>query len=143
MTVLDMLKDFFRKENYPFVLLFGSWSNGTQTDQSDVDIGLFFEKEVDYKDLGYQSAMLEKRVGKKIDMIALNDIYKKDPFFAFEILKSHTPVLLNDEEAYLRFKTSCQLYYLDAKPLIKMNEKAFAERIENDRIGERNFAATT
>ncbi len=83
--------------------------------------------------------MLESKIGKKIDMIILNDIYKKDPLFAFEILDNHTLLLINDEDSYITFKTSSQLYFLDHKPLIETNEKALLNRIKNDKIGERNF----
>ena len=143
MPLIKQLEDFFQDKEYSFVLLFGSYSDGSQSLSSDIDIGLFFEKDIDYKDLGYQTAMLESKIGKKIDMIVLNDIYKKDPLFGFEILDNHTPILINDKDSYVSFKTSCQLYYLDYKPLIEANEKALLERIKNDKIGERNFVTET
>ena len=143
MSLLTQLKHFFADKTYPFVLLFGSYSDDSFGDMSDVDIGIFYAGDVDYRDLGYSVAMLESQIGKKVDVIVLNDIYKKDPFFAFQIVENHTPLLIHDEEAYIAFKTTSLLYYLDHKPLIEMNEKAFIERIENDRIGERNFVTET
>ncbi len=143
MLLVTQLKDFFKNQEYSFVLLFGSYSDKSESLSSDVDIGLFFEKDVDYKDLGFQTAMLEAKIGKKIDMIVLNDIYKKDPLFAFEILDNHVPILINNNESYISFKTSCQLYYLDHKPLIEMSEKALSDRIKNSKIGERNFVTET
>ncbi len=139
MKLVDKLRKFFQNQKYDFILLFGSYSDGNDNLSSDIDIGLFFEKDVDYMDLGYQCAMLESKIGKKIDMIVLNDLYKKDPLFAFEVLQNHTPVIINNEKSYISFKTSCQLYFLDHKPLIQMNEKALLNRIKNDKIGERNF----
>jgi predicted nucleotidyltransferase len=139
MPIIDQLKDYFKDDDYSFVLLFGSYRDGTQKSTSDVDIGLFYGKDIDYKDLGFRTAMLESKIGKKIDMIILNDIYKKDPLFAFEILDNHTPLLINNEDSYITFKTSSQLYFLDHKPLIETNEKALLNRIKNDKIGERNF----
>ena len=143
MQLVKTLKEFFKEKNFSFVLLFGSYSDGSNGEHSDVDIGLFFEGDVDYMEVGYLSAKLEEKLGKKIDMIVLNDIYKKDPLFAFKILERHTPILVNDEESYISFKTSSQLYYLDHKSLIQMNEKAFLNRIKNDKIGERNFVTKT
>jgi hypothetical protein len=90
--------------------------------------------------LGYDTAELESLLGKKVDVVALNDIYKKDSLFAFNILENHTVMLLNDEKKYIDFKTSAQLYYLDRKELIEMNHKALKKRIETNTIGERNFA---
>jgi len=140
MTIIEQLHDYFKNQDrYSFVLLFGSYSDGSESVTSDVDIGLFYEGKVDYKDFGYQSAMLETKIDKKIDMMVLNDIYKKDPLFAFKILEKHTPILIHDEKAYISFKTSSQLYFLDHQPLIQREEKALSDRIKNDKIGERNF----
>jgi len=141
MQLTALLKKFFKNERYAFVLLFGSFSNASEGDLSDIDIGIFFEKEVDYMDVGYQSAMLESKLGRKIDMVVLNDIYKKDPLFAFEILDNHKLILLNNEKSYISFKTSCQLYFLDHKPLIEMNQQTLLQRIENNKIGERDFVS--
>jgi predicted nucleotidyltransferase len=137
---LDLLKDFFKdRDNYAFILLFGSQSSDSASENSDVDIGLFFKDSVDYMALGYESAKLESLLNKKIDMIVLNDIYKKDPLLSFEILSSHNVLLLNDEDSFISFKRSSQLSYLDHKPLIKMNQKALLDRIEANMIGERSF----
>ena len=76
----------------------------------------------------------------KIDMIALNDIYKQNPLFGFEILKNHKPIIINNQEKYIEFKTKCQLYYLDAKPLIEQNRASLKQRIANNKFGERDFA---
>ena len=143
MQIVDELKDFFKDSRYAFVLLFGSYVSGKQSDLSDIDIGLYYPDEVDYMDLGYQSAILESKFTKKIDIIALNDVYKKDPLFGFEILNNHIPILIKDEAKYISFKTACQLYYLDHLPLIQMQKKAFLQRIKNDKIGERNFVTET
>jgi predicted nucleotidyltransferase len=121
MPIIDQLKDYFKADDYSFVLLFGSYSDGREKSTSDVDVGIFYDKDIDYKDLGFHTAILETKIGKKIDMIVLNDMYKKDPLFAFEILKRHIPILINDEDSYISFKTSSQLYFLDHKPFIETN----------------------
>jgi predicted nucleotidyltransferase len=137
--VIDKLREFFKDSRYEFVLLFGSYSSNTQNELSDIDIGIFFKDKIDYMDLGYQSAKLESILQKKIDMIVLNDLYRKDPLFAFEILNNHKPILLNNEKSYIDFKTFSQLFYLDHKPLIELNQKTLLNRIKNGKTGERNF----
>jgi len=72
--------------------------------------------------------------------VALNDLYKKDPLFAFEVLASHVPVVVEDKKLYDDFKREAQLYYLDHLPLIEQNRKALRKRIESGRVGERNYA---
>jgi len=137
--VIDKLREFFKDSPYEFVLLFGSYSSNTQNELSDIDIGIFFKDRVDYMDLGYQSAKLESKLQKKIDMIVLNDLFRKDPLFAFEILNNHKLILLNNEKSYIDFKTFSQLFYLDHKPLIELNQKTLLNRIKSGKTGERNF----
>jgi len=137
--VTDKLREFFKDSRYEFVLLFGSYSSNTQNELSDVDIGIFFKDKIDYMDLGYQSAKLESKLQKKIDMIVLNDLFRKDPLFAFEILKNHKLIVLNNEKSYIDFKTFSQLFYLDHKPLIELNQKTLLNRIKSGKTGERNF----
>ncbi len=137
---IDIIQAYFKTKHYAFVLLFGSYANHTFSKQSDIDLGIYFNGKIDYMTLGYDTAELESLLGKKVDVVALNDIYKKDSLFAFNILENHTVILMHDEKKYIDFKTSAQLYYLDRKELIEMNHKALRKRIETNTIGERNFA---
>jgi hypothetical protein len=57
-------------------------------------------------------------------------------------LNKHIPLTIRDEERYIAFKTRAQLAYLDARPLIEANKEALQQRIEANRIGERNSATT-
>ena len=142
-SIIDILKSYFSDKEYGFVLLFGSYADGSYGEHSDVDIGVFFKEKVDYKTLGFDVAMLESKLEKKVDLIVLNALYKKNPLFAFEILQKHEPLMINDSKAYIDFKTSTQLYYLDHAPLLEQNRASLLYRIEKDKIGERNFDRTT
>ena len=135
------LHTYFKKRDiYSFVLLFGSFAKGAAHLNSDVDIGVWFKNDIDLIELGYDQAKLESLLQKPIQLVALNDIYKKDPLFAFEVLAAHQPILIEDEKKYLEFKRYSQLYYLDHVPLIEANRKHLKKRIEKGMIGERNHA---
>lgn len=139
-AIINILQEYFRNQSFTFVLLFGSYANGTQSEMSDIDIGLFFSEEVDYMELGYHTAKLSSLLDKKVDLISLNDLYKKDPLIAFEILDNHQCLVCNNQEKYIRFKTVTQLVYLDNKPLIELNRANLSKRIEQkNTIGKRNY----
>ena len=87
--LINKLQNYFKGNNFSFVLLFGSYANGSFKEGSDIDIGLYFDEDIDYLELGYHSAKLETILNKKVDLIPLNNIYKKDPLFTFEILNNH------------------------------------------------------
>ena len=136
----EVIIDEFKDETYDFILVFGSFANGKDHERSDVDIGICARNPLDLKTIGYHTAMLETKLGRSVDLIDLHDLYKKNPLLAFEILSCHTPLSIHDEERYIRFKTMAQLYYLDHKPLIEANRRQLHRRIEEGKIGERNYA---
>lgn len=139
--MIEQLKNYFAAStHYSFVLLFGSNANESAHKLSDIDIGLFFKDEVDYIQLGFDSAKLESLLGKKVDVVVLNECYKKDSLFAFEVLKSHKKLFLGDEKEYIDFKREVQLFYLDDQPLHILNQIGLKKRLSSDRFGERNYA---
>jgi predicted nucleotidyltransferase len=87
MEIIKKIKEYFKNSDYLFVLIFGSYAKNDFTNLSDIDIGIYFKDNPNYKEIGYHSLKLEELLNKKIDLIALNDIYKKNPLFSFEILK--------------------------------------------------------
>ena len=138
--MMKILRDYFEEKEYEFVVLFGSYATGRAHAMSDVDIGVWCRGDVDLMQIGYDTAMLESIVEKRVQIVPLNDIYKTDPFFAFEILSAHKPVVVKNEKRYHDFKRYAQLYYLDHLPLIELNRKALKKRIDEGRAGDRNYA---
>jgi len=134
------LKNFFENCEESFVLLFGSYASKKEHSLSDVDIGLFFKEEIDLKKLGYLNATLEAKFNQKIDIVVLNDIEKKDPLFAFNILENHIVLNQQDEAVYINFKTAVQLSYLDHKYLIDQGMRDIQRRIDNNSFAKRNYA---
>ena len=139
--VIGKLQNYFKDSKFTFVLLFGSYADDSFKTGSDIDIGVYFNEDIDYLELGYHSVKLESLLNRKIDLIPLNNIYKKNPCFAFEILNNHELLAYKDKNVYYEFKTYSNLYYLDTKPLIEQNEKSLLKRIEDDRIGERDYVS--
>lgn len=138
--MFDILADYFKNKNYSFVVLFGSYNSGSFSELSDIDIGIYFTGKVNYMDMGYDAVQLESALEKKVDIVVLNDLYKKDALFAFKILENHSPLVVHQQKVYIDFKKKSQLYYLDREKLLEMNTKNLQGRIEKNRIGERNFA---
>jgi predicted nucleotidyltransferase len=137
--MVNQIKKYFSQLPCKFVILFGSYADGSYNIMSDVDIGIYSD-EMDLKTLGFHTAMLESLLEKKVDLTILNGIENKNPQFGFNILNNHQVLLLNDKSFYINFKTKLQLSYLDHKPLLQMNQKALINRIKEDKIGRRDFA---
>ena len=108
---------------------------------SDVDIGIYFKHRIDLKSLGFLTATLEAKLEKKIDLVVLNEIEKKDPLFAFNILQNHRVLKINNEDMYINFKTAVQLSYLEHKDLIDQSMRDLHDRIRDKRFSKRDYAS--
>jgi predicted nucleotidyltransferase len=125
--------------NIVFALVFGSQANGQAIQLSDVDIGIFTKDDIPILHLGRIASALEKVGEKEVDLVVLNDLYKRKPNFAFQIISSAKLLFTRDEDLFVDFKKNVFLYYLDAKPLIDMVKASVNKRIETGTFGERNY----
>lgn len=68
--------------NIVFALVFGSQANRQANQLSDVDIGIFTTDDIPILRLGRIVSALEKIGKKEVDLVVLNDLYKRKPNFA-------------------------------------------------------------
>jgi len=76
-TKLQQIKPYLQRQYaVKTVGLFGSFADGSYTDNSDVDILVDFERPVgiEFIDLSY---LLEKQLNKKVDVVSLKGLKKK------------------------------------------------------------------
>ncbi len=133
--IKKILKNYFLDKDYKLVLLFGSFAKGDFHSFSDVDIGIWIEKD-ELDDKVKLNLELEEILGKRVDIVNLKDLFKRDSLLSYEIAINHTPIKIADEELYIDFKTQSYLYYFDRKILYEIVDKAFLERIRKDDIAK-------
>ncbi|WP_457749140.1 type VII toxin-antitoxin system MntA family adenylyltransferase antitoxin [Sulfurimonas sp.] len=131
--IKNILQNYATIEN---ALLFGSYASNTAHNMSDVDIAIQTSEELDIFEIGEIIAVLESHLGKKIDFILLNELYKKSPLLAYNIYKNHLPLFIKNREKYNYFKESALHYYLDFKHVIDAQNEAFNERIANGNLAK-------
>jgi len=127
-------------ENISFALLFGSAVSKTMHSFSDVDIGLYFHHEPTLHEIGRIIAHLEKFTHHTIDVVELNDIYKKNPQLAFEIISKNEILFIRDNNTFSHFKERAILSYLDTIALRKIVSDSFSKRIKTHTFGRFNHA---
>jgi len=140
---IEKLKVYFVSQEsveYDFVLLFGSYSSGKTDFYSDVDIAIHMPADISLVQTGTIISDLENLLDRRIDLVFLREIYKKDALFAKNIVENHQKIDIKDETKWVDFKRESMLYYFDNEPLIKMNRKALLNRIKRGKVGERNYA---
>ena len=126
-----------------FALLFGSFAENRATRISDIDIGIYVNRTVSLLEIGTIITRLEKITNSKIDLIILNDLFKKKPVLAFESVSKGQLILCHDQEKFIEFKKNTFLYYLDTAPLRHAIDQRFRERLSEKRLGERNYVGKT
>jgi predicted nucleotidyltransferase len=139
----SLLAQELEKSNFiVFALLFGSFAESRTTHVSDIDIGIYTNRDVSLLEIGEIVTRLEKITALKVDLILLNDLYKKKPALAFEIISKGQLILCHEQEKFIEFRKDTFLYYLDTAPLRYLVDQRFRERLNENRSGERNYAGT-
>lgn len=125
-----------------FAVLFGSVAENRATPLSDVDIGIYTNRDISLCELGLLNSRLETILKKAVDVVVLNDIYRKRPVFAYEIVKNGVLLFCKRQERFIEFKKRTLLYYMDNNYLINEINKGFKKRLQNGGFGKRNYAGT-
>lgn len=129
-------------EKYEFIVfavIFGSFAENKATNISDVDIGIYTNRPVTLLEIGMIVSDIEKISKTNVDLIILNDLYKKKPTLAFEIVSKGQLVFCRDKEKFIVFKKNTFIYYLDTAMLRSVIDESFKKRLRENRFGERNY----
>ena len=103
------------------IVLFGSYSRGTQNNESDIDIAIKPENEISKKDLFYLSQELEDIIKNDIDLVNLDDINE---------------ILINGKTIFCKDEFKFEMYKLDMyREYLELNESRKAI-IDNIKRGE-------
>ena len=112
--ILEKIKhEILSKYDCDAIVLFGSYSRGTQTPESDIDIAFKTSEETSKKDIFYLKQKLEDIASKDIDLINLDNIGDS---FRYEIL-------INGKTIYCKDELKFELYKLDMyREFLELNE---------------------
>ena len=95
------------------IVLFGSYSRGTQNAESDIDIAIKVKEKLDKKELYRLSNLLADEFNKEVDLINLDEI---GDTFRYEIL-------INGKTLYCKEELQFELYKLDMyREFLELNE---------------------
>lgn len=124
-------------------VLFGSFAEGKENKMSDMDVGIVAIKDLSLIEIGFAAARIEKALKRRVDIVILNDLYKKNPLLAYEILSKGKILFCRNEDRLIELKTNTILSFMDTAQLRDIVNKALRERMKSGRFGERNYAGET
>lgn len=137
-SIRTLLEDYFSKrEDVGFVCLFGSFVSSERF--RDIDIGVFFNPVPDLIRFGSMQSEVHQLVGYKVDLVILNDLYKKKPDFAYQIVTDGELLMSNDRDGYVQYKSKAWGYYFDTAYLREKVNAAFSRRMKSSKFGSRNY----
>ena len=85
--IANEFKAYFEQyEQINFALLFGSCVTDKFSYMSDIDVAIHTKELLNILLIGKIISDLEKISSRKIDLIELNDLYKKNPLLAYNIV---------------------------------------------------------
>ena len=90
--------------NTLFAPVFGYITKGESNRPSNVDIGIYTANELPLLELGKITSELEKIVKEKVDLVALNELFKRKPNFAFQVVSSARLLFKKNKDAFTNFK---------------------------------------
>ena len=126
-----------QQEEVIFAYIFGSFIKKEYF--RDIDIGIFMRPAPDLIRLGTLQSGISSFTGLQCDLILLNDLYKKSPAFAYEIVTQGEVLINKKPEIQLQFKKEVFLFYFDTAYLRREMDSAFARRLETGKFGLRNY----
>lgn len=122
-----------------FAFIFGSCAEGKATRVSDIDIAIYTKRDISLLEMGEIVSHLEKTISSKVDLLILNDLYRRKPALAFEIVSKGHLLFCHDRERFVEFKKNTFLRYFDTAPLRTLIDKRFMQRVAEGRTGRRNY----
>lgn len=110
----EKIKEILLKEiECEAIVLFGSYARGTQNSESDIDIAIKSNSQVDKKRLYEVARKLEDELNKDIDLINLDEV---GDTFRYEIL-------VNGKNLYCKDELKFEFYKLDMyREFLELNE---------------------
>lgn len=98
------------------IVLFGSYSCGTQNAESDIDIAIKVKEKLDKKELYRLSNLLADELNKEVDLINLGEI---GDTFRYEILITGKTLYCKDELQFELYKLDMYREFFDLKETIE------------------------
>ena len=106
--------------------IFGSYVEGREHEDSDLDIGILTNDSLGNKELFQLSELLEDSLGVEPDVRVLN---RADPRFVYNVLDKGRLAYKKNESIRIDFESAAMREYLDMKPFIDRHDKAVRERL--------------
>lgn len=130
MDIIEKFKNILMGyEDIAFAYIFGSYVQGKAREDSDIDIAIYSEKEMDI-DIYLEIKMCLSEICKKeIDLIILNNAA---PLLKFEIYKNNILLFARDKAIENSYKVKTLFEYSDMKKYLNLSYDRTIDRLKKE-----------
>jgi predicted nucleotidyltransferase len=119
-----------RKHRLKFILLHGSYATDRMKPDSDLDIALLGEKQVEFEELLDIYRDLTEIFGDNLQReLDIKSLHKADPLFCYQVVKD-SRLLYGDLTDFNEFRAHAFSNYFDSKDLFHL-EKILIQKFQN------------
>ena len=129
-VISDLFKNY---EEIQLAYLYGSYANGTQTEFSDIDIGIVIKESFRDPPLYFAeiSSKIEKEFNYKIN-IDLRILNNATPRFLFEVINNSIILFVRNRTFMHEFELKVLSMFQEIKPMLDMYDKIYIMEVLND-----------
>lgn len=128
-----LISVFKNYEEIHIAYLYGSYSQGTQTEYSDIDIGIVINNT--FKEPPLYFAKLSSKIEEKFNYqvnVDLRILNKTTPRFLFHIIDEGIPLFIRDYTFFHEFELKTMSMYQEIKPMLDMYDNMYISEVLND-----------
>ncbi|MET1159624.1 MAG: HepT-like ribonuclease domain-containing protein [Thermoprotei archaeon] len=105
-----------KRSDILFAYIFGSRATGRYRDKSDIDIAIYTEKPLRWREFVELALELEDSLGIRVDLV---DLRTAPLILAYEIISNGVVIIDRNREKRVEFETRILKEYLDLKPRLE------------------------
>jgi uncharacterized protein len=132
----ELVSNLAGQEDISFSYLFGSSASGRQNERSDIDLAVYFAREVPLMDQGLIVSRLESIAGRDVDLVVLNGMSERNPQFAYDIVFGGELLFSKDDKALDRYRRKTLHCFFDTEPLRRMLDAELDRRLSEGAFAE-------
>jgi hypothetical protein len=129
-----VVKDLFKnRKEIQLAYLYGSYAKGTQTEFSDIDIGVVIKEKFEGDPLYFAelSSEIEKKFNYKIN-VDLRILNNTTPRFLFQVLNNSIVLFVRNRRYMYEFELKVLSMYQEIKPMLDMYDKIYIREVLKD-----------
>ncbi len=119
-SIFKKLEEYFNKECFQLVFIFGSFACGRVAQESDIDLAILFNKKPEIEKIIKISSDIPEITNRKADIVILNDA---SPIIKMQVLKNGKILKKQSDRIYSDFFIKTIKEYDDLKRIRKEAEK--------------------